>query len=44
MEYTKIELDIIEKAAAQGTDAQLRELIELQLAFSGGGSGEVTLG
>jgi hypothetical protein len=43
MELTKNEVAAIEKTAAEATDAQLRELNELQLAFVGGGVGEVTL-
>jgi hypothetical protein len=43
MEYTKNEVAVVEKTAAEATDAQLRELNELQLAFVGGGVGEVTL-
>ncbi len=42
MEHAKIEVEVIEKTAAAATDAQLRELNELQLAFVGGGNGEAT--
>ena len=41
MEHTKIEVAVIEKAVIEATDAQLRELNELQLAFVGGGVGEI---
>ena len=44
MEHTKIEVAVIEKAVNEATDAQLRELNELQLAFVGGGSGEHVFG
>ncbi len=41
MEYAKIENAQLEAAANEATDAQLRELNDLQLAFVGGGVGEV---
>ncbi len=41
MEYAKIENAQLEAAVNEATDAQLRELNDLQLAFVGGGSGEV---
>ncbi len=41
MEYAKIENAQLEAAANEATDAQLRELNDLQLACVGGGSGEV---
>ncbi len=44
MEHTQVEVTIVEKAAAEASDVQLRELNELQLAFVGGGSGEVVFG
>jgi hypothetical protein len=41
MEHTKMEVAIIEKTLTEASEAQLHELNELQLAFVGGGSGEV---
>jgi hypothetical protein len=39
-----MEVAVIEKATADASNAQLLELNELQLAFVGGGSGEVVFG
>ncbi len=44
MEHSETEVAVIEKVAAEASDVQLRELNELQLAFVGGGSGEVVFG
>jgi hypothetical protein len=41
MEYAKIENAQLETAVNEAADAQLRELNSLQLAFVGGGAGEV---
>jgi hypothetical protein len=41
MEYAKIENAQLESAMNEAADAQLRELNDLQLAFVGGGAGEV---
>jgi hypothetical protein len=43
MELTKIEMEVIESTLAEATDGQLRELNALQLAYVGGGVGDVTL-
>jgi hypothetical protein len=44
MEHTKIEIEAVETAIAEATDCRLRELNDLQLAFVGGGVGEVMFG
>ncbi len=41
MEYAKIENAQLEAAVNEATDAQLRELNDLQFAFVGGGTGEI---
>ena len=41
MEHTNAEVVLIQETIAEATEAQLRELNELQLAFVGGGIGEV---
>ncbi len=41
MEYAKIENAQLQTAVNEAADAQLRELNDLQLAFVGGGSGEI---
>jgi hypothetical protein len=41
MEHTKIEIEAVETTIAEATDCRLRELSDLQLAFIGGGMGEV---
>lgn len=43
MEHIVIETAAIENAVSEAADAQIRELNDLQLAFVGGGTGEVTL-
>jgi hypothetical protein len=43
MEQTKIENAQLEAAANEATEAQLRELNDLQLAFVGGGAGDTVL-
>jgi hypothetical protein len=43
MEQTKIEIAQLEAAVNEATDDQLRELNNLQLAFVGGGTAEVSL-
>jgi hypothetical protein len=40
MEHTTIEVALIQQTAGEASDAQLRELSELQLAFVGGGIGD----
>jgi hypothetical protein len=42
MEFTKIEVALIEATISETSDGQLQELNDLQLALIGGGSGEVT--
>jgi hypothetical protein len=44
MEHTQIEVAVIEKATSEAAEAQLLELNDLQLAFVGGGSGEIVFG
>ena len=41
MEHTKVEISSIQEVIVEVTAAQIRELNELQLAFVGGGIGEV---
>ena len=41
MEHAKIEIELVEKAAEAAEEVSLRELTDLQLAFAGGGGGEV---
>jgi hypothetical protein len=41
MEHTRIEVALIQETVDEATDAQTRELNELQLAFVGGGIGDV---
>jgi hypothetical protein len=43
MEHTKIEVALIKEIAGKATDAQIRELNELQLAFVGGGIADPVL-
>ena len=38
MEYNKFEVAEIQETVSEATDAQLRELSDLQLAFVGGGA------
>jgi hypothetical protein len=40
MEHTRTEISSIQETTDEATDAQLRELNELQLAFVGGGMGD----
>jgi hypothetical protein len=42
MEYTKTEIASIQEVALAATDAQIRELNELQLAFVGGGIADLS--
>ena len=42
MESTNLEVAVIEETVTKVTDGQRRELIDLQLAFVGGGNGEVS--
>ena len=37
MEHNKIELAVVQEAISEGTEAQLRELVDLHLAIVGGG-------
>jgi len=41
MEHAKVEINVVEKAVEQAEQAQVQELQALQLAFAGGGCGEV---
>ena len=43
MEHTNVEVAKLQKAVDDATEAQLRELNDLQLAFIGGGIGETAL-
>ena len=43
MEHTKNEVAIIEKTVLEAAEKQLRELNDLQLAFVGGGIGDVIM-
>src|SRR5260221_3252543 len=43
MEHTNIEVMKLEQAVADATEAELRELNDLQLAFIGGGIGQAAL-
>jgi hypothetical protein len=43
MEHTRIEVALIKETADEATDAKLRELNELQLAFVGGGIADPVL-
>ena len=42
MELTKIEVATLEKTVADANEQQIRELNDLQLAFVGGGVGEIS--
>ena len=42
MEQARKELAVVEEAVIAATEAQLSQLRDLELAFVGGGSGEVT--
>ena len=42
MDSAHIEIAVVEEAIAEANDAQQRELNDLELAFVGGGCGEVT--
>jgi uncharacterized protein (UPF0212 family) len=41
MDHTKTEINAVEEALNVAAEAQVRELNDLQLAFVGGGIGEV---
>ena len=41
MEFTKVEVNVIEQIVNQATEIEVRELNELQLALVGGGIGDV---
>jgi hypothetical protein len=43
MDHTKVELAHVESAVSEAVEGSLHELNELQLAFVGGGAGDVTL-
>ena len=43
LELNKVEVSVVEDAAAKAKDSQLRELNELQLSTVGGGIGETVL-
>ncbi len=43
MEHTNTEVMKLEQAVSDATEAQVRELNDLQLAFVGGGIGETAL-
>jgi hypothetical protein len=43
MENTTVELAVVKTKNAEAIEGQIYELNELQLAFVGGGSGDVTL-
>ena len=42
MEQARVEMTVVEDAVALATEAQLRQLNDLELAFVGGGYGEIT--
>jgi hypothetical protein len=42
MEHNNVEVALIQDTVAEVANTQLRELIDLQLALVGGGTGEVT--
>jgi len=44
VEHNKIEVAVIEVAVAEGIEAQVHELNDLQLALIGGGAAEVSFG
>ena len=44
MEHTKMEFALIQEAVVEATDAQLRELNDLQLLLVGGGIGDPIAG
>ena len=44
MELNKLEVAVLEEAVKEATDAQIRELGDLQLALVGGGIGTVVFG
>lgn len=44
MEYNKSEFEVVSEVVAEVSDAQLRELDDLQLALIGGGAGDATFG
>ena len=43
MDFSKVELDRVQDANAEGTVVALRELEDLQLALVGGGMGDVVI-
>jgi hypothetical protein len=43
MEFTKMEVTMVEKTASEAVELQIRELNELQLALIGGGGGAVVI-
>jgi hypothetical protein len=43
MEHTKLEMEAVQSTVTQATDARLRELNDVQLAYVGGGTFEATL-
>jgi hypothetical protein len=44
MEVGKLELAAVEKAIVGGTEVNVKELSELELAVIGGGLGDISLG
>jgi hypothetical protein len=44
MEFTKIEMTVVEEAVQECISNDIRELNELQLALVGGGIGDVLVG
>jgi len=41
MEHAKVEIAVVEKTVELAKQAQMQELMDLELSFAGGGCGEV---
>lgn len=44
MEYTQVEVVAVSQVMSDQAEADVRELVELELALVGGGQGEIILG
>jgi len=42
MDHSKVEVAVVKEAIAEAADKQVQELNELQLAYVGGGVGEIS--
>jgi len=43
MEFAKVEVDVVQETVKQSAEKQFRDLADLQLAYLGGGIGEVII-